>query len=61
MCSTKEDVLITPRAFICGNDGGRTGGRGEGGGGGDTKHHSPMGAQSGIQLDTDTHHPKGVL
>lgn len=39
------------------------GGRGEGGGGrgGDTKHHSPMGAQSGIQLNTDTHHPKGVL
>ena len=55
-----EDVLITPRAFICGNDGTRVeGGRGEGGG--DTKHHSPMGAQSGIQLDTDTHHPKGVL
>ena len=61
MCSTKEDVLITPRAFICGNDGTRVeGGRGEGGGG-DTKHHSPMGAPSGIQLDTDTHHPKGVL
>lgn len=60
MCSTMEDVLITPRAFICGNDGTRVeGGRGEGGG--DTKHHSPMGAQSGIQLDTDTHHPKGVL
>lgn len=57
MCSTKEDVLITPRAFIGGNDGTRV----EGGGGGDTKHHSPMGAQSGIQLDTDTHHPKGVL
>ena len=35
--------------------------RGWKGGGGDTKHHSPMGAQSGIQLDTDTHHPKGVL
>ena len=33
MCSTKEDVLITPRAFICGNDGTRVeGGRGEGGG-----------------------------
>lgn len=56
MCSTKEDVLITPRAFIGGNDGTRVEG-----GGGDTKHHSPMGAQSGIQLDTDTHHPKGVL
>ena len=29
MCSTKEDVLITPRAFIGGNDGTRV----EGGGG----------------------------
>lgn len=57
MCSTKEDVLITPRAFIGGNDGTRV----EGGGGGDTKHHSPMEAQSGIQLDTDTHHLKRVL
>ena len=57
MCSTKEDVLITPRAFIGGNDGTRV----EGGGGVDTKHHSPMEAQSGIQLDTDTHHLKRVL